>query len=196
MFLIAFEGIFFFLLKKKFLHFGSWNLLSSVMEYSEVHANTNTVTSFGAGRDPKKTRLNGCGCLDVVVQIEIYTPEIKHSWTGLKMYFLSKMGIFHCYVSLPESKKITVLLIRWLSGGIILSVSYSRYPVYHTNIYIYTVYGLCIYTYIHWGENVWQGYKSCPNVRDHPFLLSLCVVCKIATVPSALWWNVSGNERC
>ena len=59
----------------------------------------------------KKTRLNGCGCLDVL-QIEIYTPEIKHSWTGLKMYFLSKMGIFHCYVSLPESKKITVLLIR------------------------------------------------------------------------------------
>ena len=23
---------------------------------------------------------------------------------GLKMYFLSKMGIFHCYVSLPEGK--------------------------------------------------------------------------------------------
>ena len=40
------------------------------------------------------------------IQDTYYTPVIYYSWLenglGLKMYFLLKMEIFHCYVSLPE----------------------------------------------------------------------------------------------
>ena len=31
-------------------------------------------------------------------------PAFVGNGPGLKMYFLLKMGIFHCYVSLPEGK--------------------------------------------------------------------------------------------